>query len=59
MTEIFALQSFVALAVNSVLGIYVIRKNPGAPANRSFALINYALVRVLRPRGETVAITAG
>ncbi len=44
MTEIFAVQSFVALAVNSVLGIYVIRKNPGAPANRSFALLMLTFV---------------
>jgi hypothetical protein len=44
MTEIFAVQSFVALAVNSVLGIYVIRKSPGAPANRSFALLMLTFV---------------
>ncbi|MFQ5909507.1 MAG: DUF835 domain-containing protein [Thermoplasmata archaeon] len=44
MTEIFAVQSFVALFINSALGIYVIRKNPGAPANRSFALLMLTFV---------------
>ncbi|MFQ6107059.1 MAG: DUF835 domain-containing protein [Thermoplasmata archaeon] len=44
MTEIFSVQSFVALTVNSILGFYVIRKNPGAPANRSFALLMLTFV---------------
>lgn len=44
MSEIFAVQSFIALVLNSALGIYVIRKNPGAPANRSFALLMLAFV---------------
>lgn len=44
MSEIFAVQSFIALVLNSALGIYVIRKNPGAPANRSFALLMLTFV---------------
>ena len=44
MSEIFAVQSFIALSVNLALGIYVIRKNPGAPANRSFALLMVTFV---------------
>lgn len=44
MTEIFAAQSFIALSVNLGLGIYVIRKNPGSPTNRSFALLMLTFV---------------
>lgn len=39
MTNIFALVSVVAFSVNTILGTYVLRKNPGAAANRSFALL--------------------
>lgn len=39
MTNPSAIISVVAFAVNLSLGIYVLRKNPGAAANRSFALL--------------------
>ncbi len=39
MTNLSAIISIVAFVVNSALGVYVLRKNPGAAANRSFALL--------------------
>ncbi len=39
MTNPSAIISVVAFAVNLSLGVYVLRKNPGAAANRSFALL--------------------
>lgn len=39
MTNLFVIVSVVAFAVNMTLGVYVLRKNPGAAANRSFALL--------------------
>ncbi len=39
MTNPFVIVSVVAFAVNVTLGVYVLRKNPGAAANRSFALL--------------------
>ncbi|UCD92467.1 MAG: hypothetical protein JSV43_00605 [Methanobacteriota archaeon] len=39
MTNLFVIVSVAAFAVNMTLGVYVLRKNPGAAANRSFALL--------------------
>jgi len=39
MTNPSAIISIVAFVVNLTLGVYVLRKNPGAAANRSFALL--------------------
>jgi archaellum biogenesis ATPase FlaH len=39
MTNPSVVVSVVALLVNLTLGVYVLRKNPGAAANRSFALL--------------------
>lgn len=39
MTNMFVIVSVVAFSVNTILGVYVLRKNPGAAANRSFALL--------------------
>ena len=39
MTNPSVVVSVVAFAVNLVLGVYVLRKNPGGAANRSFALL--------------------
>ena len=39
MTNPWVAVSVVAFVVNLTLGIYVLRKNPGGAANRSFALL--------------------